>query len=44
MTEQSSRSSFDAEVKPHAYDPVAHPELFEGVSTRRVLAPSSSTC
>ncbi len=38
MTEQSSRSSFDAEVKPHAYDPVAHPELFEGVSTRRVLA------
>ena len=38
MTEQSSRSSFDVEVKPHAYDPVAHPELFEGVSTRRVLA------
>jgi uncharacterized RDD family membrane protein YckC len=37
-TEQTSRSSFDAEVKPHAYDPIAHPELFEGVSTRRVLA------
>jgi uncharacterized RDD family membrane protein YckC len=43
MTEQTStgrtpRSSFDVEVKPHAYDPIAHPELFEGVSTRRVLA------
>src|SRR3984957_6097666 len=37
-TEQTSRSSFDAEVKPHAYDPIAHPELFEGGSTRRVLA------
>jgi uncharacterized RDD family membrane protein YckC len=38
QTGQSSRSSFDVEVKPHAYDPIAHPELFEGVSTRRVLA------
>ena len=28
--------SFDA--KPHAYDPVANPELFDGVLTRRVIA------
>jgi uncharacterized RDD family membrane protein YckC len=28
--------SFDA--KPHAYDPVANPELFEGVLWRRVVA------
>ena len=28
--------SFDA--KPHAYDPVANPELFEGVLLRRVAA------
>ena len=26
------------EVKPHAYDPIAHPELFEGVLARRCLA------
>jgi uncharacterized RDD family membrane protein YckC len=26
------------EVKPHAYDPAASPELFEGVLARRVLA------
>ena len=28
--------SFDA--KAHAYDPVANPELFDGVLTRRVAA------
>jgi len=28
--------SFDA--KPHAYDPVANPELFEGVLARRLMA------
>ena len=28
--------SFD--VKPHAYDPVANPELFDGVLARRVIA------
>ena len=38
MTDQRPRSGFDIEVKPHAYDPIAHPELFEGVLTRRVLA------
>ncbi|HEY2137142.1 MAG TPA: RDD family protein [Xanthobacteraceae bacterium] len=26
------------EIKPHAYDPVRNPELFEGVLARRVLA------
>src|SRR3984893_4813757 len=26
------------EMKPHAYDPVRNPELFEGVLARRVLA------
>ena len=26
------------DVKPHAYDPVTHPELFEGVLARRVIA------
>ena len=26
------------DLKPHAYDPAAHPELFEGVLARRVLA------
>ncbi len=26
------------ELKPHAYDPAANPELFEGVLARRVLA------
>lgn len=29
-------SAFD--VKPHAYDPAANPELFEGVLARRVVA------
>ena len=26
------------DIKPHAYDPVTHPELFEGVLARRVVA------
>jgi uncharacterized RDD family membrane protein YckC len=29
---------FGVGVKPHAYDPIAHPELFEGVLARRMLA------
>ena len=29
---------FNVDVKPHAYDPIAQPELFEGVLARRVLA------
>jgi uncharacterized RDD family membrane protein YckC len=26
------------DIKPHAYDPATHPELFDGVLTRRVVA------
>ena len=26
------------DIKPHAYDPATHPELFEGVLARRVVA------
>ena len=26
------------DIKPHAYDPVTHPELFEGVLARRIVA------
>jgi uncharacterized RDD family membrane protein YckC len=32
------RIGFSIEVKPHAYDPVANPELFEGVLARRIVA------
>jgi uncharacterized RDD family membrane protein YckC len=33
-----SRIGITLDVKPHAYDPAANPELFEGVLARRVLA------
>ena len=33
-----SRTGVAFEIKPHAYDPVANPELFEGVLARRVVA------
>ena len=32
------RIGVSIDVKPHAYDPVANPELFDGVMPRRVLA------
>jgi uncharacterized RDD family membrane protein YckC len=32
------RIGVSIELKPHAYDPVIHPELFEGVLARRVIA------
>ena len=32
------RIGVSIEVKPHAYDPVANPELFEGVVARRTIA------
>ena len=32
------RIGVSIEVKPHAYDPVANPELFEGVLVRRSIA------
>jgi uncharacterized RDD family membrane protein YckC len=37
-TGEPRRIGVSIEVKPHAYDPVANPELFEGVTARRVLA------
>jgi uncharacterized RDD family membrane protein YckC len=33
-----SRIGVSFEVKPHAYDPVVSPELFEGVLARRMIA------
>jgi uncharacterized RDD family membrane protein YckC len=27
-----------AETQPHAYDPIAHPELFDGILARRIFA------
>lgn len=33
-----SRSGISADVRPHAYDPLTQPELFEGVLARRVVA------
>jgi uncharacterized RDD family membrane protein YckC len=36
--EGSGRPGLPFEVKPHAYDPAANPELFEGVLARRVVA------
>ena len=32
------RIGISLDVKPHAYDPIANPELFEGVMARRVVA------
>ena len=32
------RSGFGVDVKPHAYDPILHPEYFEGVLARRCIA------
>jgi uncharacterized RDD family membrane protein YckC len=32
------RIGINVDLKPHAYDPVANPELFEGVRTRRIIA------
>src|SRR6516165_5215176 len=34
----TGRSGMAVDFKPHAYDPVANPELFEGVLARRVVA------
>ena len=33
-----NRSPSSIEIKPHAYDPVANPEFFDGVLPRRVVA------
>src|SRR6516165_1549115 len=34
----TGRSGMAFDFKPHAYDPVANPELFEGVLARRIVA------
>jgi len=39
MSDGGSRKiGVSIEVKPHAYDPIANPELFEGVLARRCIA------
>jgi len=39
MTDSGPRRiGVSIELKPHAYDPAAHPELFEGVLARRLVA------
>ncbi|HEY7301889.1 MAG TPA: RDD family protein [Xanthobacteraceae bacterium] len=39
MTDSGPRRlGVSIELKPHAYDPIANPELFEGVPARRVIA------
>ena len=39
MTDHEPRRiGVSIELKPHAYDPVANPELFEGVLARRLIA------
>jgi uncharacterized RDD family membrane protein YckC len=39
MTDSGPRRiGVSIELKPHAYDPVTHPELFDGVLPRRVIA------
>src|SRR6266700_5422474 len=35
---EPKRIGVSFEVKPHAYDPAANPELFEGVVARRIVA------
>src|SRR5262249_8197668 len=37
-TSEPRRIGVSIELKPHAYDPAANPELFEGVVARRVVA------
>ena len=37
-TDEPKRIGVSIELKPHAYDPAANPELFEGVVARRVVA------
>ena len=37
-TSEPKRIGLSVELKPHAYDPAANPELFDGVLARRLLA------
>ncbi len=34
----AARATLSLDLKPHAYDPDANPELFEGVMSRRIVA------
>jgi uncharacterized RDD family membrane protein YckC len=38
MATDPKKIGVSIELKPHAYDPVTHPELFEGVLARRLIA------
>jgi uncharacterized RDD family membrane protein YckC len=38
MNDSGPRIGVSIELKPHAYDPIANPELFEGVLARRCIA------
>lgn len=38
MTTDPKKVGVSIELKPHAYDPAANPELFEGVPARRLIA------
>lgn len=38
MSDSGWRSGVSMDIKPHAYDPAAQPELFDGVLSRRVVA------
>ena len=38
MTSDPKKIGVSIELKPHAYDPAANPELFDGVLARRVVA------
>ena len=38
MTNDEQRIGVSYDVKPHAYDPLANPEYFDGVPARRVIA------
>jgi uncharacterized RDD family membrane protein YckC len=38
MADSGPRIGLNVDVKPHAYDPIAHPEYFDGVLARRMIA------
>ena len=38
MTSDPKKIGVSIELKPHAYDPAANPELFDGVPARRLIA------
>ena len=38
MNSDPKKIGVSIELKPHAYDPAANPELFDGVPARRLVA------